>query len=172
MALRKAETLVDAAQSNPATLGDAARMLLAENQNCGVEPRDCHVRVASRKEDTGSAVSVAQNEFSLNSAMSSDKPFHVYANQTQTQVKAGNPALLLVENSVSGVEVTTVHEGESSAAPVPNPEKCSHEAIVARSNMRPGRMQKLKVAANSGQNQGFDFLLSCWNDDPAKADCD
>ncbi|MBG1258487.1 hypothetical protein [Nostoc commune] len=33
--------------------------------------------------------------------------------------------------------------------------------------MRPGRMQKLKVAANSGQNPGFDFLLSCWNDDPA-----
>ncbi|MFS0519330.1 hypothetical protein ACEYW6_32185 [Nostoc sp. UIC 10607] len=28
-------------------------------------------------------------------------------------------------------------------------------------------MQKLKVAANSGQNPGFDFLLECWNDDPA-----
>ncbi|WP_180277655.1 hypothetical protein [Nostoc sp. 'Peltigera malacea cyanobiont' DB3992] len=33
-------------------------------------------------------------------------------------------------------------------------------------------MQKLKVAANSGQNPGFDFLQECWNDDPAKADCD
>jgi hypothetical protein len=33
-------------------------------------------------------------------------------------------------------------------------------------------MQKLKVAGNSGQNPGFDFLLSCWNDDPAKADRD
>ncbi|MBW4565894.1 MAG: hypothetical protein KME32_33400 [Mojavia pulchra JT2-VF2] len=33
--------------------------------------------------------------------------------------------------------------------------------------MRPERMQKLKVAANSGQNPGFGFLLSCWNDDPA-----
>jgi hypothetical protein len=32
-------------------------------------------------------------------------------------------------------------------------------------------MQKLKVAANSGQNLGFDFLQECW-DDPAKADCD
>ncbi|MHC5768442.1 MAG: hypothetical protein ACYTXI_23030 [Nostoc sp.] len=42
MALRKAETLVDAALSNPATQGDAARTLLAENQDCGVEPRDCH----------------------------------------------------------------------------------------------------------------------------------
>ncbi|QKQ77697.1 hypothetical protein FBB35_06780 [Nostoc sp. TCL240-02] len=25
----------------------------------------------------------------------------------------------------------------------------------------------LKVAANSGQNLGFDFLQECWNDDPA-----
>ncbi|MBD2536076.1 hypothetical protein H6G97_44870 [Nostoc flagelliforme FACHB-838] len=32
--------------------------------------------------------------------------------------------------------------------------------------MRPERMQKLKVAANSGQNAGFDFLQECW-DDPA-----
>ncbi len=60
-----------------------------------------------------------------------------------------------------------VYESESSAAPVPNPEKWSHEVIVARSNVRPERMQKLKVAANSGQNPGFDFLQECWNDDPA-----
>ncbi|MBD2520184.1 hypothetical protein H6G93_35635 [Nostoc sp. FACHB-973] len=33
--------------------------------------------------------------------------------------------------------------------------------------MRPERMQKLKVAGNSGQNPGFDFLEECWNDDPA-----
>ncbi|MBD2513168.1 hypothetical protein H6G91_39450 [Nostoc muscorum FACHB-395] len=33
--------------------------------------------------------------------------------------------------------------------------------------MRPERMQKLKVVANSGQNPGFDFLLSCWSGDPA-----
>lgn len=38
--------------------------------------------------------------------------------------------------------------------------------------MRPGRMQKLKLAANSGENPGFDFLVECWNDDPAKANCD
>ena len=40
-------------------------------------------------------------------------------------------------------------------------------AIVARSNVRSKRMQKLKVAANSGQNPGFDFLQECWDDDPA-----
>jgi hypothetical protein len=59
------------------------------------------------------------------------------------------------------------NEGESSAVSVPNPEKWSHEAIVARSNIRPERMQKLKVVANSGQNPGFDFLQECWSDDPA-----
>ncbi|MBE8968462.1 hypothetical protein IQ277_20220 [Nostocales cyanobacterium LEGE 12452] len=136
--------LVDDAQSNPA-------LLLAENQNCGVEPRDCD-------EGTGSAALVAQNEKSLNFAI---------ANQAQGQAEAGNSASLLVENSVSGVGVKTVHEGKSSAASVPNPEKWSHEAIVARANARPERMQKLKVVANSGQNPGFEYLQECWNDDPA-----
>ena len=55
---------------------------------------------------------------------------------------------------------------------MPNPEKWSHESIVARSNMRPERMQKLKVAGNSGQNPALGFLQECWADDPAKADCD
>jgi hypothetical protein len=48
--------------------------------------------------------------------------------------------------------------------PFVNSEKWSHKAIVARSNIRPERMQKLKVAANAGQNPGFDFLKECWND--------
>lgn len=88
-------------------------------------------------------------------------------NQTQEQVKQGNSATLLVENSVLGGEVKANHEGKSFAAPVSNPEKWSHEAIVARANARPERMQKLKVAANSGQNPGFGFLHQGWNDDPA-----
>lgn len=57
------------------------------------------------------------------------------------------------------------YEGEGSAAPVT--EKWSHEAIVARSNARPVRREKLNRAANSGENPGFDFLQECWNDDPA-----
>ncbi|MBD2536074.1 hypothetical protein H6G97_44860 [Nostoc flagelliforme FACHB-838] len=32
--------------------------------------------------------------------------------------------------------------------------------------MRPERMQKLKVAGNSGQNLGFEYLYECWDDDP------
>ncbi|MHC5761405.1 hypothetical protein [Nostoc sp.] len=136
--------LVDAAPSQPAPL-------LAEKQDCSVEARDCHEGICS-------AASVAQDEKSSTSAI---------ANQTQGQVEHGNSASLLVENSVSGVGVKAVDEGKGSAASVPNPEKWSHEAIVTRSNVRPERMQKLKVAANSGQNPGFEFLLECWNDDPA-----
>jgi hypothetical protein len=75
-------------------------------------------------------------------------------------------ALLSGENQVSGVEIKTVHEGESSAASVPNLEKWSDEAIKARSNMRQSRMHQLQIAVNSGHNPGFDFLLECWNDDP------
>ncbi|MEH1819159.1 MAG: hypothetical protein V7L31_08790 [Nostoc sp.] len=135
-------TLVDAAPSQPAPL-------LAEKQNCSVEAKGCH-------EGTDFAAPVAQNEFSSKEAI---------ANQTQEEAEASNPASLLVENSVSGVEVETVYEGEASAAPVT--EKWSHEAIVARSNVRPERMQKLKVAGNSGQNPGFEYLQECWNDDPA-----
>ncbi|MBD2732032.1 hypothetical protein H6G96_38705 [Nostoc sp. FACHB-892] len=134
-------------------------------QDCSVESENCHVHVASRREDTCSAAPVAQNEESLNSAMPAAGV--AIANQTQGQVEQGQSASLSGENSVSGVEVKANHEGESSAVSVPIPEKWSHEAIVARSNMRPERMKKLKVAANSGHNPGFDFLQECWNDDPA-----
>ena len=91
--------------------------------------------------------------------MSSDKPFHVYANQPQGQVEQGESASLLVENSVSGVEVKADHKGESSAASVPSAEKWSHEAIVARANARTERMQKLKVAGNSGQNPALQIVI-------------
>jgi hypothetical protein len=148
-------TLVDAAPSQSASL-------LAENQDCGVEPKDCH-------EGTCSAVPVAVNEKSLNSAMPAAGV--AIANQTQGQVEQGSSATLLVETSVSRVEAKAVDEGvraasrrETSAAPVT--EKWSHEAIVARSNLRPVRREKLNRAANSGENPGFDFLQECW-DDPA-----
>jgi hypothetical protein len=136
--------LVEAAPSQSASL-------LAEKQDCGIEAKGCHV-------GTCSAASVAVNELSSSS---------VIANQTQGQVEQSNSASLLVENSVSGEGVKADHGGEGSAAPIPSAEKWSHEAIVARSNMRPVRREKLNRAANSGENPGLDFLLSCWNDDPA-----
>jgi hypothetical protein len=136
--------LVDAAPSQ-------STLLLGENQDCGDEPTISH-------EGTCSAAPVVQNDFSSSSAI---------ANQTQGQVRQGYSATLSGENRVSGVEIKTVDEGESSAVSATNAEKWSHEAIVARSNLRPERMQKLKLAANSGQNPGFDFLQECWSDDPA-----
>ncbi|MBG1260632.1 hypothetical protein F8S20_16590 [Nostoc sp. BAE] len=138
-------TLVDAVQAQSASL-------LPENLSGGVESKDSH-------EEACSAASVAENEKSLNSAIANQAQ-----GQGQKQLEQGNPTSLLVENSVLDGEMKAAHESEGSAAPVPNPEKWSHEAIVARSNMRPGRMQKLKVAGNSGHNPGFDFLQECWND--------
>ncbi|MEH2002697.1 MAG: hypothetical protein V7L00_28860 [Nostoc sp.] len=134
--------LVDAAQSESA-------LLLAKNFSCGVEPKDCH-------EEACSAAPVAQNEFSSTEAIVDQK------------IEPSCPsAELMTENSVSGGEVKANHEGEVPAAPVPSAEKWSHEAIVARSQVRPERMQKLKIAANSGQNPGLEYLQECWNNDPA-----
>ena len=141
---------MDAAQSESA-------LLLDENQDCGVEARDCH-------EGTCSAAPVAQNEKSLNSAMPAAGVAIAHQTHGQGQVKQGNPTSLLVENSVSGEGVKADHEGTDSAAPVTSADKWSHEAIVARANARPERMQKLKVAANSGENPGLGFLQECWND--------
>ncbi|MEH2039425.1 hypothetical protein [Nostoc sp.] len=63
--------------------------------------------------------------------MSSDKLFHVYAHQIQGQVEQDYSATLSGENQVFSVEVKGCHEATCSAAPVPNPEKWSHEVIVA-----------------------------------------
>ena len=125
-------TLVDAAPSQSTSL-------LAETQDCSVELKDCD-------EGTCSAAPVAQNEFS--------------SSQVEEQVELNQPASLSRENQVTGEEVKDSHEGESSAAPVPNPEKWSHEAIVARSNLRPERMEKLKLAANSGRIRVLTFCKS------------
>ncbi|MBD2730557.1 hypothetical protein H6G96_30635 [Nostoc sp. FACHB-892] len=136
--------LVDDAPSQPTSL-------LAENLSCGVEPKDCH-------EGTCSAAPVAQNEFSSSLAI---------ANQTQEQVGQGYSASSLGENQVFGVGVKADHEGTCSPVPVLSAEKWSHEAIVARSNARPVRREKLNRAVNSSENPGFGFLQECWNDDPA-----
>lgn len=134
--------------------GESA-LLKVENQDCGVE-------VVVSHGGTCSAAPIAQNEFSSGSAI---------ANKTPGIVLQGKSAPFLAQNQALGEEPKTDHKDSCSVAPVPNAEKWSHEAIVARANARPLRMQKLKVALNSGENPGFDFLQECWND-PAKADCD
>ncbi|WP_265276665.1 hypothetical protein [Nostoc sp. KVJ3] len=134
-----------------------------KNQATGEKVKGCHLRAASCRAGTFSAAPIAQNEFSDKKAI---------ANQTQGLVEQGQSAFLPGENEVSGAEVKADHEGESSATPAHSAEKWSHEAIVVRSNMRSVRREKLNRAANSGDNPGFDFLQECWQDDPAKADCD
>ena len=56
------QTQGQAEQSNSASLRDAARTLSGENQDCSVEFNDCHVRAASRREDTFSAAPVSLNQ--------------------------------------------------------------------------------------------------------------
>ncbi|WP_341528441.1 hypothetical protein WKK05_03580 [Nostoc sp. UHCC 0302] len=120
---------------------DESALLKGENQDSGDEPKDCSERDYS-------AAPVAENE------------------KTPSQVESNQPEEVMSKNSVLGGEVKAGNEGKISAAPVPNADKWSHEAIVARSNMRPERMHQLKVASTSGQNPGFEFLKDCW-DDPA-----
>ncbi|MCC5617068.1 hypothetical protein LC605_18685, partial [Nostoc sp. CHAB 5836] len=88
------------------------------------------------QEDTFSAAPVAQNELSSKEALAFNVP------------------------CVSG------RVGTDSTEIVPNLEKWSDEAIATRSNMRPQRMHQLQIAASSGHNPGFNFLLEWWNDDP------
>nr|WP_243458402.1 hypothetical protein [Nostoc sp. UIC 10630] len=106
--------LVDAVQGESASL-------FAENQVSGVEA------IFPHKEDTCFAVLIAQNEKSLNSAMPAAGV--AIANQKQGQLKQGISASLSGENQVFGVEVKAAQESESSAPPVSQTEKWSHEAI-------------------------------------------
>ncbi|WP_234711067.1 hypothetical protein [Nostoc punctiforme] len=182
--------LVDAVQSNPASL-------LAENQDCGVEvafPHEgtCSAAPVAQNEFSSSSAIAEQTQEQVEQGYSATllvensvsgveiKPVHegtcsaapvaqneFSSSQVEEQVELNQPASLSRENQATGEQVKDFHEGESSDAPLPNPEKWSHEAIVARSNLRPERMEKLKLAANSGQNPGFDFLQECWEDDPA-----
>ncbi|RCJ26229.1 hypothetical protein A6770_26440 [Nostoc minutum NIES-26] len=66
-----------------------------------------------------------------------------------------------------GKEPKTPYEETNYAAPAPNSDKWSSEAIAARSKARPWRMEQLKMAEVLKENPGFEFLLSCWDDDPA-----
>jgi hypothetical protein len=57
-----------------------------------------HLQLCRVEQLFGLHLATNLNEFSLSSAMSSDKPFHVYANQIQGQVEQGNSASLLGES--------------------------------------------------------------------------
>ncbi len=57
---------------------------------------------------------------------------------------------------------------EGSAVPFVNSEKWSHRQLLRGKMCDRSVCRNSRVAANSGQNPGFDFLLSCWNDDRRK----
>ena len=142
--------LVDAVQGESASL-------LAGNQNLGGEVKDCLVCAASRREGDYSTAPVAENKFSSSSAI---------ANKAPELVELSQPASFLAENQNCGVDPKDCHENEDSVAPAPNSEKWSSEVIAARSKARPGRLEKLKIAATLKENPGFEYLQECWGDDP------
>ncbi|MBD2505065.1 hypothetical protein [Anabaena azotica] len=83
----------------------------------------------------------------------------------------GKSAPLLSEKQDLGDEPKVSHEGHISPPSAPEsetqPDKWSSEAIALRSKARPWRMEKLKMAGLLKENPGLDFLMECWNDDPA-----
>ncbi|MFQ4142119.1 hypothetical protein [Chlorogloeopsis sp. ULAP02] len=52
------------------------------------------------------------------------------------------------------------------------PDKWSPDMIAARSKARPWQMDRLKMAEQLRENPGVEFMMECWADDPASADCD
>ncbi|MBD2504600.1 hypothetical protein [Anabaena azotica] len=136
--------LVDDVPSQPAPL-------LTEKEDLGVEPKASHEgHISAAPGASGFENSVTQSE---------------------EPVSQSQPALLLSEKQDLGVEPKTSHEGHISAPSAPEPEtqpdKWSSEAIALRSKARPWRMEKLKMAGLLKENPGLDFLMECWNDDPA-----
>ncbi|BBD70561.1 hypothetical protein NIES4072_69280 [Nostoc commune NIES-4072] len=169
-------TLVDDAQSNPASL-------LAEKQDCGVEPRDCH-------EGTCSAAPPAQIEKSSTSAIANQAP--VSLNQSEIfewldRADLGEcPPLWVIQYLLSSkyyasmratiskfekqwnISVVNYQVQKSSEALFTTVRGASRrEDIAMRSQARLLRMEKLKMASLVGENPGFDFLQQCWSDDPA-----
>jgi hypothetical protein len=127
--------------------------LLVDKEDLGVEPKVTH-------ESHISAAPVAPG-------------FENSVTQTEEPVGQSQPAPLLSENQDLGVELKATHEGIGSAPSVPDEDKWSSEAlftaegIAQRQKARPWRMEKLKMAGLLKENPGLDFLMECWNDDPA-----
>ncbi|MBD2505239.1 hypothetical protein [Anabaena azotica] len=180
-------SLVDGVPSQPASL-------LNEKQDLGVEPGTTHEgHISAAPGASGFENSVTQSDHSQPAPLLNknqdlgDEPGtshegHISAapiasgfenSVTQSKEPAGHsqPATLSAEKQDLGVEPKATHEGGGSAPSAPEPEtqpdKWSSEAIALRSKARPWRMEKLKMAGLLKENPGLDFLMECWNDDPA-----
>ncbi|WP_442940784.1 hypothetical protein [Nostoc sp.] len=175
--------LVDAVPSQPAPL-------LAENQDCGVEPRDCHVRVASRREGACSAAPVAVNEFSSTLAIANQASVSLNQSEIFEWLDRANlgecPPLWVIQYLLDSkyyasmratiskfekqwnISVVNYQVQESSEALFTAVRGASRrEDIAIRSKARLLRMEKLKMASLVGENPGFDFLQECCHDDSA-----
>ncbi|MFN6567938.1 hypothetical protein [Dendronalium sp. ChiSLP03b] len=132
-------TLVDATPSQSASL-------MEEKPDLGDEVKAAH-------EDIFSAAPVAVNFENLS--------------QSQNQAQPSLSASLMADDSSSRQEPKDHREDQSSALSVPQPDKWSSEAIALRSKARPWRIEKIKTAEVLKENPGFEFLLECWQEDPA-----
>ncbi|MEH1780227.1 MAG: hypothetical protein V7L26_14115 [Nostoc sp.] len=159
-------TLVDDAPSQPAPKR-------TENQDCGVEVRDCHVRAASRREGICSAVaSIAEEEKELTQSeifewldradVGECPPLWVIQYLLDSKYYASMRATLSKFEKRWNVSVVNYQVQKSSEA---MPQAVNH---AARSKVKSLRMEKLKMALMvGGEKPDFDFLQECWNDDPA-----
>lgn len=157
---------VDAAPSNLASLRDATRTLLAENQNCGVEAIFPH-------EETCSAAPVSLNQSEIfewldKANLGECPPLWVIQYLLDSKYYASMRATISKFEKQWNLSVVNYQVQESSEALFTAVRGASRrEGITIRSKARLLRMEKLKMASLVGENPGFDFLHQCWNDDPA-----
>jgi hypothetical protein len=159
-------TLVDDVPSQSASL-------VKKNQDLGDEPRTSH-------EDHSSAAPVVLN-FENPSQPQDQAQQSQSASLAEKNQDLGDEAIAPHEDTVSAVptvsetspstslsqEPKAHHEGVCAVTSDSNPEKWSYEAVVERSRVRPWRMEKLKMAEQLRENPGNEFLMECWEDDPA-----
>ncbi|MFW9262016.1 hypothetical protein [Nostoc sp. CALU 546] len=146
------QTQGQAEVGNPASL-------LVENQDCGVEVRDCHEGICS-----AAPVSLNQNEIFewLDRANSGEcPPLWVIQYLLDSKYYASIRATISKFEKQWNISVVNYQVQESSEA------LFTTEDIAMRSQARLLRMEKLKMASQFRENPGFDFLQQCWNDDPA-----
>ncbi|ACC85071.1 hypothetical protein [Nostoc punctiforme] len=145
------QTQRQAEQSNSAPL-------LVENQDCGVEARDCHEGTCS-----AAPVSLTQSEIFewLDRADAGEcPPLWVIQYLLDSKYYASMRATISKFEKQWNISVVNYQVQKSSEA------LFSSEDIAMRSKTRLLRMEKLKMASLVGENPGFDFLQKCWNDDP------
>ncbi|MBD2491381.1 hypothetical protein [Aulosira sp. FACHB-615] len=154
-------TLVDDVPSQSVSLTE-------KNQDLGDEP-------GASYEDHSSAAPVALNLENLNQPKNQAQP-SLSASLLEKKQELSDDAIARHEDTVSAASAESnlpaqepkVHnEGVCAVAADSDPEKWSYEAVVERSRIRPWRMEKLKMAEQWRENPGDDFLMECWQDDPA-----